>query len=347
VGVDPDHTPIDTYAQLMEYLRTTRYRLLGPPGQYFSYSNEGFGLLGPVIERASGRTYESFVEEEILRPAGMRSTTFDTGIMMRQPEVTTLYSPKWAGSRHGLAPSQDWWEDTCLRACGGLRSTAEDLARYVQIFLNEGRVDGERVVTAASIRKMMTPSIEIFPGMQYGYGVAIRPDYHGTPLVFHAGGLKGVSSVFVVAPRKQLGGAVLANADQVPSDQLLMAAINQQLGLPMATPLEDIPTPMRGQTPLGGYEGWYCSGEGIWLRVTALHSSLRFDFKGIEAIHQGLRFRPAGQEVFVTRFHGESGRVRFERDARGRIWALFLSWRLLRRREPRELPRARKGSIVW
>ncbi|MGI0156212.1 MAG: serine hydrolase domain-containing protein, partial [Thermoplasmata archaeon] len=57
VGVDPDHRPIDTYEQLMEHLRTTRYRLLGPPGRYFSYSNEAFGLLGAVIERLTGRTY--------------------------------------------------------------------------------------------------------------------------------------------------------------------------------------------------------------------------------------------------------------------------------------------------
>ena len=82
-GVDPAHAPLDTYQDVMEFLARTRYRPLGPPGQYFSYSNEAFGLLGAVIERASGRTYESYLEEEILRPAGMAHSTFATGIMFR------------------------------------------------------------------------------------------------------------------------------------------------------------------------------------------------------------------------------------------------------------------------
>jgi CubicO group peptidase (beta-lactamase class C family) len=347
VGIDPDHTPIDTYEQLMEFLGTTRYQLLGPPGRYFSYSNEGFGLLGPVIERVSGRTYESYLEEEVLRPAGMTSTTFDTGIMLRLPEVTTLYSPKWSGTRHGLVPSQDWWDDTCLRACGGLRSTAEDLGRYVHIFFDQGRVEGKRVLSAASIKKMVTPYIGVSPGLQYGYGVAIRPDYHGTPLVYHEGGLKGVSSIFAVAPERRLAGAVLANADLVPSDQLLMAAINDRLGIPRDTPLVDVPRPTQGDPSLDEYAGWYCSGEGIWLQVTALRNTLRFDFRGIEATDRDLRFRPAGNDAFVLRRKGVGSSVRFERDPAGQVWAAFQGWRLLRRRDPRELPRARKGLVVW
>ena len=347
VGIDPDHGPIDTYEQMMEYLRATPYRLLGPPGRFFSYSNEAFGLLGAVIERASGRTYESFVEEEILRPAGMRSTTFDTGIMLRYPEVTTLYAPKRTGSRHGLLPSQDWWEDTCLRACGGLRSNAEDLSRYVRVFLDGGRGEGGRIVSAASIRQMLTPYIRIAPGLEYGYGVAIRPDYHGVTLAFHEGGLTGVSSIFLAVPERHLGGVALANVEQVPSDQLLLAAVNPRLGLPVSTPLRDVPPPRRPPPPLRPYEGWYCSGEGIWLHVTARPDSLRFDYRGVEATQRGLRYVWAGADDFVIQHRGVKGATRFERDAKGRIIAAFVGWRLLRRRDPRELPRARKGTLVW
>ena len=347
VGIDPDHAPIDTYEQLMEYLRTTRYRLLGPPGRCFSYSNEGFGLLGAVIERVSGRTHESYLEEELLRPAGMRSTTFDSGVMFRQAEVTTLYSPQRTGKRHGFVPSQDWWDDTSLRACGGLRSNVEDLARYLQIYLNDGRVDGERVLTPASLRKMTTPQVEVSAGQHYGYGVFLRPDYHGTPLVYHSGGLPGVSSFFAVAPRRRLGGVILTNAEGVSAPRVLLAAINPRLGLPPETPLHDVPQPTASHAALGEYDGWYCSGEGIWLRSTALRDSLRFDFHGVELTTRGLRLRPAGADRFVLRLGGESAEVRFERDDRGRLWALFLGSRLVRRRSPVDLPRARAGNLVW
>jgi CubicO group peptidase (beta-lactamase class C family) len=347
VGIDPDHAPIDTYEQILEYLRTTPYRLLGPPGRQFSYSNEGFGLLGAIVERASGRTYENFLEEEVLRPAGMRSTTFDTGVMRRSPEVTTLYSPKWAGPRHGLVASDTWWEDTCLRAAGGLRTNVEDLSRYLEIYLNGGKVGRERVLAAASIGKMLRPYIGILPGLFYGYGVAVRPDYHGRLLAVHDGGLKGVSSQFIVVPSKHLGGAVLANADQAPSSRLLQAAINQRLGLPMSTPLVDLPAPAPPGRPLREYAGWFCSGEGIWARVTPSGGALRFDFHGIEEISKGLRFAPVGNDAFVLRLKGTKTYIRFYRDRRGRVESVFLGWRRVRRRDPRELPRARKGTLAW
>lgn len=347
VGIDPDHAPIDTYEGVMEFLRTTPYRMLGPPGAHFSYSNEAFGLLGAVVERVTGQTFESYLEEALLRPLGMRSTTFDTGIMRRLPEVSTPYSPKRTGSRHGLVPATDWWEDTCLRAAGGLRTNVEDLARYVGMFLDGGRVGRERLLPARSIERMLTPQVEIFPGLGYGYGFAVRPDYHGNPIAFHDGGLPGVSSIVALLPKKGLGGAALANAEQVPAPGVLMAALNERLGLPLRTPLRDVPARVGSHRPLREYAGWYCSGEGIWARVTPLPDGLRIDYCGIENTTRDLRFRTAGKDRFVARRRGLSGEIRFERNRNGTVWALFTGWRLVRRRDPRDLPRARTGGIVW
>ena len=350
VGIDPDHPPIDTYEGLLEFLATERYRLLGPPGAQFSYSNEAFGLLGAVIERVSGRTYERYVEDEILRPAGMRSSTFDTGVMFRQPEVTTLYSPHWTGSGRGWSASQDWWEDTCLRAAGALRTNLEDLFSYLEIYLGQGRVGRERIVSRRSLATMLRPAIEIQPGLFYGYGIAVRPDYHGHRLAFHGGGLKGVSSEFAVVPDAGLGGAVLANADGVPSGRILAGAINRYLGVPLESPF--VPLPGRSPPPpspaeLTGYCGWYCSGEGIWVQVSPRRGGLRADFRGIEATLRGLKLRPIGADRFVLRRRGESGHFEFVRERTRRIWAVKVDWRLLRRRDPRELSRARFGRMVW
>jgi CubicO group peptidase (beta-lactamase class C family) len=348
VGVDPDHAPIDTYAELMRYLSTERYTLLGPPGRQFSYSNEGFGLLGAVIERVSGRTYESYLSEELLRPAGMGSTTFDTGILFRQPEVTTLYSPRWTGRRHALVPSEEWWEDTCLRGAGALRTNVLDLLRYVEIFLTGGRVGRERIVSPPSIAAMLRPHVPVDRGLFYGYGLAVRPDYHGTPLVFHSGGLKGVSSLIAAVPRRGVAGAVLSNADSAPSGRWLSAAVNLALGLPMKTLFEEVPAPARGFTePLGPCAGWYCSGEGIWAEFRARKDHLRLDFHGIEAIAKNLRLRPAGHDTFVVRVAGQKGSVRFVRDRSGKLTSVFLGWRLVRRRRASELPLARRGALVW
>jgi len=347
VGIDPDHAPIDTYEQLMRYLSEERYTLLGAPGEVFSYSNEAFGLLGAVIERASGRTYESFLEEELLHPAGMGATSFDTGILFRQPEVTTLYSPKWTGRRHSLVPSEEWWEDTCLRGAGSLRTNVLDLLRYLQIFLTGGRVDRERVVASASVAAMMRPHVPVGHGVHYGYGLAVQPNYHGSLVVSHSGGLKGVSSLVVAVPRKGIAGAVLTNAEGAPSAPMLTAAVNLSLGLPAKTPL--VETPRVSSTPVATapYAGCYCSGEGIWAEVRARRDDLRLDFRGIEAIAKNLRLRPAGNDEFLLRAHGQKGSVQFRRDGSGRITSVFLGWRVLRRRSRSELPRAARGKMVW
>ena len=347
VGVDPGHAPIDTYEEMLEFLRTEPYRLLGPPGAQFSYSNEAFGLLGAVIERVSGRTYESYLEEEILRPAGMVRSTFDSGIMFRFPEVTALYSPKWGDPRRRLVRGEQWWEDTCLRACGALRTNVDDLFRYLEIYLHDGRVDREQIVSRSSLARMLAPHVPIQPGQYYGYGITVRPDHHGTLVASHSGGLKGVSSEFAVVPAKRLGGAVLSNADQVPAPEVLRGAINLALGLPAPTPFIDPPTPGARPRSIREYAGWYCSGEGIWARMTARRDSLRIDFRGIEEVRQGILVRPYGPDLFVLREAGQRFPLRFLRDARGRIASAFIGWRVVRRRRPGELKLARRGRMVW
>jgi len=347
VGVDPDHDPIDTYEQLMDYLSNEPYTLLGPPGRFFSYSNEAFGLLGAVVERVSGRTYESFLEEEILRPAGMHATSFDTGILFRQPEVTTLYSPKWTGRRHSLAPSEEWWEDTCLRAAGSLRTNVTDLLRYLQIFLRGGCVDRERVVAATSVAAMMRPHVPVGNGVHYGYGLAVQPDFHGSLLVSHSGGLKGVSSFVAALPGKGIAGAVLSNAEGVPSSLWLGAALNLALGLSPRTPIVEVPKRSRTPVPLAPYAGWYCSGEGIWAEVRARRDHLRWDYRGIEAITKNIRLFPAGNDEFVVRMRGQEGSVRFLRDDAGRVRSVFAGWRVVRRRRRSELALAARGRMVW
>ena len=246
-----------------------------------------------------------------------------------------------------LVPSQEWWEDTCLRACGALRTNIDDLFSYLEVYRTGGRIGRERVVSPASLKKMLRPAIPIQPGLYYGYGVAVRPDYHGNLLAFHSGGLKGVSSEFAVVPKKGVAGAVLANVESVPSPMVLEAGINQQLGLPMLTPFSDPPPASEPPRSLREYAGWYCSGEGIWTEVTAQPDHLRFDFRGIEMTMTGLKLRPNGNDTFLLRSRGQTGSVRFERDSHGRIWAAFLGWRFVRRRAPRELPLAARGRMVW
>ncbi|MCO6740743.1 beta-lactamase family protein, partial [Streptomyces sp. CHA15] len=57
---------IETKEEMLAYLAKLDYELLGAPGEQFSYSNDSYALLGVIIERVSGSTYEQFVHENIL-----------------------------------------------------------------------------------------------------------------------------------------------------------------------------------------------------------------------------------------------------------------------------------------
>ena len=194
---------------------------------------------------------------------------------------------------------------------------------------------------------MLVPRVPVHPGLYNGYGNPDRPATHGRFLAFHDGGLKGVASEFAVLPREGIGGVVLANADGAPSPRVLQAGINHLLGLPLRVPFLDVPRRSRSASPLAPYQGWYCSGEGIWCRIVPRRRHLRADFVGVEMIQRNLALWPADRDGFVVRRRGGTGSVRFDRDPRGRIWAARIRWRLVRRRRPGELPRARHGRLVW
>lgn len=347
LGIDPHHAPLDSYEQVLEYLATERYRLLGPPGRYFSYSNIGFALLGAVIERASGRTYETYVGEEVLAPAGMTRTTFDPGVMFRFPEVTTLYTKSRAGGRLRLVPSQEWMEAASARPGGGLRSNVEDMLRYLEIYRTGGRVGRERIVSRSSVKKMLRPAIAMPGGFRYGYGVAMKPDYHGHLVAQHGGGHKGISAEIVVVPDTGVTGVVLTNVEGVSAYRALYAGINPLLGLPMQ---EDIFRPLPPSEPprsFREFSGWYCAGVGMWVRIIAGRRDLTADLLTTDGNEKGIKLTPNGGDDFVLRWGRDQWTVRFYRGAGRRVKGLWAAYTCFRRSSAEELRRAGRGHIVW
>jgi D-alanyl-D-alanine carboxypeptidase len=170
------------------------------PGEQFRYNNSGYFLLGMIIERASGRTYAEFVEQEFARPLGLSGT---------------FYCPNEpaAGHAHGYRPSSGRaipsmaMSMTHPYAAGALCTTAVDLVRWKHA-LTSGRV-----VSADSYRRMVTP--DRLPGGQaltYGFGLGLgRMD--GVEMVSHTGGIFGFTSILSHFPAHDVSIAVLANSE--------------------------------------------------------------------------------------------------------------------------------------
>lgn len=118
------------------------------PGAAFSYSSVGSMLLGAVIEKVTGRSFDEFCTTEIFRPLQMNDTVFrPRGELLRRVAPTS-------------APERGLVDDTPARTMGGvaghasLFTTTADLARFARMMLNLGELDGVRVLRAETVKLM-------------------------------------------------------------------------------------------------------------------------------------------------------------------------------------------------
>lgn len=321
--------PADDRATYLDLLRRLPFPWLGPPGRWFSYSNDAYGLLGAVIERVSGTRYEDYVQRHILEPAGMSRTLFDAKRLSSLDNVATLYArtARSDGSEDPSlpVPSPIWREAPALVAAGFLKSTVRDLLRYLTLFADGGVVGGARLLEPASVRTMTHGHVAVRPGYDYGYGLGVTP-YRGLTVIGHSGGLKGISAYVALVPERRWAVAVLMNLAEVAASRVGAALINCWLGLDPDAPLTAIP-PTTPPDDLSPYLGRYYSGEDREdIEILARDGALVLHTADAEQI-----LRAAGPEVFVA---GSGNEVTWVQPRRrdGRVFAVMVQTRTLPRR---------------
>jgi CubicO group peptidase (beta-lactamase class C family) len=205
------------------------------PGERWFYFNEGYVLLGEIIRGVSGQPYDQYIREHILAPLGMSRSFFDEPAVAGDDNVATPYvlpqdgQPRPGRYLHGV-----------LGGDAALITTANDLARYVSMFLKRGR----GVMSQTSYESMIAPRIalpstpvpsllgESAPGEpgSYGYGVSVIDDFFGEPLIGHGGNLIVATSHFAFMPKRQVGVAIVANGNGYPTSQLARVALAIAIG---------------------------------------------------------------------------------------------------------------------
>lgn len=320
------HPRLDTYADLLDYLAHGDFDLLGRPGEYISYSNDAYGLLGCVIERVTGRPYAEVVAERIFEPCGMETATFALERVLAAPDATTLYARKPGTEEVFAAPA--WQEAPPYVAAGFARCSAEDLLRYAQMLLAGGRaMIGAQILPEAAFRRMVAPLHRSGRDQWYGYGLMLRPGYGpGVALVEHSGGLKGVSAQMGFVPERGIAAVVLSNLAGVPSGKIWLGAINALLDLPLDTPRSVEPQYSPAPGELEGLAGRYRSGEGVDVEVSVKDGALAVRTEG-----DPIAVRPSGPDTLAVTMRGIENGGRILRDPAGRVWALQLGLRVVRR----------------
>ena len=321
--------PIETPEDLMAYLAESEWSPLGPPGAQFSYSNEGFALLGAIVARVSGRPYTRYLTEEILEPAGLARTWFGPApdrAAAAEPGVTVPYVvPKSDGGRDAV-PARTWWYSDVWNPAGGICSTVTDLVRYLDLYRTGGTVRRQRIVSEAAVAAMTRAHIAVSPGLGYGYGFSVLPEYRGRTLIEHGGGRRSISAHVAAVPARGVAVAVLANVADAPVRAVAHGALNVLQNASPETPA--IVYPEYAGTPdrLAAYAGEYRSAEGTLVRVAAADGRLI-----IEADGERLTARAVGPDAFVVSPRGAEQYVRFEMDEANRARAVAYGSRIIRR----------------
>lgn len=316
--------PVNTVADLLNYMATGEYKMLGDPGAYFSYCNDGYGLLGEIIERVSGQPYMEYVQEHILKPLGMDRSMFTLEELEHFQNVTELY---YRNEKEELVHSSNWQVAPPFTAGGWLKSCTADLIKYAQMYANGGEYAGQRLLSQQGIGQMQQGTHEFGQGRRYGYGLMVKSDYHGVTLVEHSGSLKGVSSNMGFVPEKGIAAVVLCNLTGVPVGKVWLALVNLALGLPIEEQYVDYSPFAWSPDMKASVVGEYISGEGAKLKI-------ELDTNNELAVDTWLGtfpLQPVSPDRAVWRYRLTDNEVRFLFDASGKAWAIHTGGRLIRR----------------
>ena len=242
------------------------------PGQVLSYSNPGFSMAGYVAERAGEARFATVAERLVLRPVGMTRSTF------RPLEVmTTDFSQGHMGPPGGAATEvRPYTENTAQWAAGFLFSTAGELARFATALMQEGMLDGKRVLAASTVQRLTT-GYQPIPGdsvARYGYGLMIDQK-DGVRVWQHGGAINGFDAILAMVPDRRAALIVIDNRSGSPLPEIDRFVREQVFGLPAR------PTPMPATPRLGTAEeqralvGTYAMG-ATRVSIAAGADTLRF-----------------------------------------------------------------------
>jgi CubicO group peptidase (beta-lactamase class C family) len=145
----PLYQEIQGWAAYRERIETMD--LTYPPGSRSVYSDLGIILLGEILEQIAGRPFETLVRERVLDPLGMRNTLFRPPAELR-PRIAPTETDPWRGRMvQGEVHDENAFAMGGVAPHAGLFSTASDLARFAQMMLNGGTLDGQRIVSRETI----------------------------------------------------------------------------------------------------------------------------------------------------------------------------------------------------
>ena len=208
-------SPLGSLDDLVTLINDAKKERVSSDGDVFMYWNEGYVLLGKVIEEASGESYQDFVRKKILLPLDMKRSTFDGSALETDSDSMVGYYT----DKHDRKIPRKFPSHPLGFADGGLISSVSELSNLVSMLLNEGNYKGKRIINKELLEKAFSPQVEVkFTAERkrktfYGYGIFIDKDFLGFQKFGHGGNVAVSSAYFGFVPGLNIGVTLASNSD--------------------------------------------------------------------------------------------------------------------------------------
>lgn len=254
---------------LSTYLETAQPTCVRPPGEAGSYSNYGAALAGGVLASVADTAFTEAVDTQLLTPAGMTSSSFE------QPLPDSLTARHATGYPTGDVYADGEFPYVGLRPAGSMSATAADMARFMQLHLNDGVVDGERVLrseTVTSLHEQWATHHERLPGMAFGL---FERNHGDVRTLWHNGSTIAFHSNLVLVPERGLGLFISYNGSggAAARNDVTAGFLDALLPEPETQSLTPTENPTRAEELEGTYRSLRVSKTGYDRLTTTLQAS--------------------------------------------------------------------------
>ncbi len=266
------------------------------PGEAQIYNNSAFWLLGLVVEKASGMTYEDYVEKKIFAPLGMTRSMYCNSAEIVERRA---HGYSYQGREARRAPTN---VHTWPFAAGSLCSTAGDMVTWLRA------LHGGKVLTPASYAEMTKPStLSDGTVLRYGMGIGVSTNLIGNRVIGHGGGIAGFVTEVSWYPDAQLAVVVLMNSNGPISPAALASELAAKV---MPGTLPTFGKFTGDAAPLVGKYSGPSRGREMTAEVTQMPEGVSLSVNGSPARalqwEEGWTFR-AGTAIVTFRRAGGSG----------------------------------------
>jgi CubicO group peptidase (beta-lactamase class C family) len=197
------------------------------PGIAYEYSNMGFAMLGYIIKKVSGQSYQTYIINNIWKPLGMNDTYWEYS---KVPDKQLVRGYRWLNNEQIEQPLE---HDGAYGIMGGMLTTIEDFGKYIAIHQSayESNSASSKVLKKSSIKEMhqpwnfnnFSPNAKDISGKPcpnvaaYGYGLRWGKDCEQKVTIGHTGGLPGFGSNWKILPDYGVGIVSFANGTYAPT----------------------------------------------------------------------------------------------------------------------------------